>query len=115
VRILGERWDRLAAVADSDIDALQRVLHTELTIMPHPYLREGQRVRITRGPLAGVEGILLRGRPQRGVLVLSVDLLRQSVAVEVDCTVVVPVGAPPAIAHTGSSARANAAASPLCL
>jgi transcription antitermination factor NusG len=115
VRILGERWDRLETVADSDIDALQRVLHTELPIMPHPYLREGQRVRITRGPLAGVEGILLRGRPQRGVLVLSVDLLRQSVAVEVDCTAVVAVGAPPAIARTGSPARANAAPSPLCL
>jgi hypothetical protein len=41
--------------------------------------------------LAGVEGILVRRRPNRGVLVLSVDLLRQSVAVEVDCTAVVPV------------------------
>jgi transcription antitermination factor NusG len=115
VRILGERWDRLETVPDSDIDALQRLLHTELPIMAHPYLREGQRVRITRGPLDGVEGILLRGRPQRGVLVLSVDLLRQSVAVEVDCTAVVPVGAPPPIAVARSPARANAAPSHLCL
>jgi transcription antitermination factor NusG len=59
--------------------------------MPHPHLREGQRVRIEVGPLAGVEGILLRRRPNRGVLVLSVDLLCQSVAVEVDCTTVSPI------------------------
>ena len=60
-------------------------------MLRHPYLREGQRVRITHGPLANVEGILVRSRPNRGLLVLSVDLLHQSVAVEVDCTQVVPV------------------------
>jgi len=40
--------------------------------------------------LAGVEGILLRTKPNKGLLVLSVDLLQRSVAVEVDCTLVVP-------------------------
>ena len=46
-------------------------------------------MRIAAGPLAGVEGILLRVRPEKGLLVLSVDLLQRSVAVEVDCTQVV--------------------------
>jgi transcription antitermination factor NusG len=53
-------------------------------------LKEGQRVRITRGPLAGVEGILTRDNPHKGLLVVSVELLQRSVAVEVDCTAVVP-------------------------
>lgn len=92
VKVLGERWDRLAPIPDAEIEALQRVLNTELPVLPHPYLREGQRVRIDGGPLAGLEGILLRSRPNRGLLVLSVDLLHRSVAVEVDCTLVVPVG-----------------------
>jgi transcription antitermination factor NusG len=92
VRILGPRWDRLTAVVDTEIEALQRIQNTDLTVMPHPYLHEGQRVRIDAGPLAGVEGILMRGRPNRGLLVISVDLLRQCVAVEVDCTLVTPVG-----------------------
>ena len=61
-------------------------------MLPHPYLREGQRVRITDGALTGLEGILVRSRPQRGLLVLTVELLRRSVAVEVDCAAVVPVG-----------------------
>ena len=92
VRILGTRWDELLPVADAEIEALQRIQDADVPVLPHAYLREGQSVRITDGPLAGLEGILVRSRPNRGVLVLSVDLLRQSIAVEVDCTAVVPVG-----------------------
>jgi len=92
VRILGERWDRLASIPDEEIATLQRITDTEVAVLRHPYLREGQRVRIVDGPLANVEGILVRSRPHRGLLVLSVDLLHQSVAVEIDCTQVLPVG-----------------------
>src|SRR5437867_1515887 len=94
VRMLGERWDRLTPVDDVEIEALQRVITANLTLLPHPYLREGQRVRIDAGPLAGLEGIYVRSRPNRGLLVLSVNLVHQSVAVEVDCTTVVPIGRP---------------------
>lgn len=89
VRILGERWDRLAAVPEAEIRAIQGVVRAHLPARPHPYLREGQRVRITQGPLAGVEGILVQVKAAKGLLVLSVELLRRSVAVEVDCTTVV--------------------------
>ena len=88
VRILGERWDRLAVVPERDIEAIQRVVESQVTAMPHPYLREGQRVRITHGPMADVEGILVRTRPGKGLLVLSLDLFQRSVAVELDCTLV---------------------------
>lgn len=88
VRILGERWDRLSVVPDHEIEAIQRVLGARLPVLAHPYLREGQRVRITRGPLAGVEGILVQTVPTKGLLVLSIDLLRRSIAVEIDATMV---------------------------
>lgn len=94
VRILGERWDRLTAIADAEIEAIQRLGETGLAVVPYPYLREGQRVRITEGPLAGVEGILVRNRPKQGLLVLSVDLLQRSVAVEIECNAVDPVDGP---------------------
>src|SRR5205823_1873823 len=58
-RILGERWDRPAIVADTEIEAVRQVLDTGLPILRHSYLREGHRVRITHGPLAGVEGVLV--------------------------------------------------------
>ena len=90
VQILGERWDRLATIPDVEIDAIQRIVGAKVLTLPYPYLREGQRVRITRGPLADVEGILVRTKPNRGLLVVSVDLLQRSVAAHVDCTWVVP-------------------------
>jgi transcription antitermination factor NusG len=89
--ILGERWDCLAAIPGDEIEAIRTLLRARAAVLPHAYLRDGQRVRITRGPLANVEGILVRQKPHHGVLVLSVDLLQRSVAVEVDCTCVVPV------------------------
>src|SRR6058998_2988591 len=58
VRLLGERWDRLDAVPDAEIEDIKRLVHSGLPILPYPYLREGQRVRITRGPLADVEGMV---------------------------------------------------------
>jgi transcription termination/antitermination protein NusG len=86
VRVLGDRWDRLETVPDSEIAAIQRLVASRLPMLPHPYLREGQRVRITRGPLADVEGILVRMNPKKGLLVVSVNLLQRSVAVQLDCT-----------------------------
>jgi transcription termination/antitermination protein NusG len=59
-------------------------------VMPHPYVRDGERIRILRGPLTDVEGILIRSKPNKGLVVLRVALLQRSVAVEVDCTLVTP-------------------------
>jgi transcription antitermination factor NusG len=86
VRILGQRWDRLSVVPDADLEAIQKVLQVRSPVLPHPYLKEGQRVRITSGPLAGAEGILINRRPEKGIVVLSVDLLQRSIAVEIDCS-----------------------------
>src|SRR3989442_9167881 len=60
VTVLGERWDRLAVVPDGDIESVRALSRSDLPSMPYPYLRKGMRVRIARGPLLGVEGILER-------------------------------------------------------
>jgi transcription antitermination factor NusG len=86
VRILGESWDRLDAVPDTEIEALQRLVDSKLPILPHPYMQAGQRVRIKRGPLSDLEGFIVRVNPKKGLLVVSVRLLQRSVAVELDCT-----------------------------
>jgi transcription antitermination factor NusG len=91
VSILGEGWDRRAVVPAREVEAIRRVVHARLPVRPHPYLKKGQRVRITRGPMMDVEGVLLRINDNKGVVVLSVDLLQRSVAVEIDCTATVPV------------------------
>ena len=89
-RILGEGWDRLAVVPEAEVAAIRRLAGSRVPAFAHPYLREGRRVRIVSGPLADVEGILVRSRPEKGLLVLSVHLLQRSVAVEVDGAQVVP-------------------------
>jgi len=89
-RVLGERWDRLAVIPESEMNPVRAAVAAKCRMMPFPYLREGQRARIVRGPLAGIEGILVESRPDRGLLVLSVHLLQRSVAMSVDATTVVP-------------------------
>jgi len=89
-RILGEGWDRLAVVPEAEIEAIRQLAASRVPVFAHPYLREGRRVRIVSGPLADVEGILVKARPEKGLLVLSVHILQRSVAVEVDGVQVVP-------------------------
>ena len=63
VQVLGERLD---VVADGEIEAIQRMLEAGFHVLPPPYSRMVRRVRITRGPLADVEGVLLRAKPNKG-------------------------------------------------
>jgi transcription antitermination factor NusG len=91
VRVLGEGWERPATVEPGEIEAVRHLVDAKVPALPHPYLREGRRVKITSGPLSGLEGLLVRTRPERGLLVLSVNLLQRSVAAEVDWTAVEPL------------------------
>jgi transcription antitermination factor NusG len=72
-----------AVLPDSEIEALRTGLAAQLRAEPHPYLTVGRRVRIVRGPLEGVEGILIRRKNALRV-VLSLDLIMRSASVEVD-------------------------------
>lgn len=82
VRLVGFD-NRPAALPDGEIEALRGVLLHGVHSEPHPYLSVGRRVRITRGALAGMEGVLIR-KKGRVRLVLSIDLIRQSAMIEVD-------------------------------
>jgi transcription antitermination factor NusG len=68
-------------VASSEIHSLQRLTEAAVAMQPCDYLQVGNRVRVEEGPLKGVEGILLGKKAERR-LIISVTLLRRSVAVE---------------------------------
>ena len=72
-----------APLPDSEIEALSNGLAGGVRAEPHPYLKVGRRVRVKYGPLAGAQGILVR-RKDKFRVVLSIDLIMRSVAVEVD-------------------------------
>ncbi|MDP2276587.1 MAG: antitermination protein NusG, partial [Nitrospirota bacterium] len=67
------------------IISLKKLVESKESLDPYPYLKEGQRVRIKMGPLAGVEGVLVERKGQH-LLVLSVDILRQGVSLKIDAS-----------------------------
>jgi transcription antitermination factor NusG len=71
------------AIADEEIQAIENILASGLLAEPYPFLREGQPVRITRGALEGLSGLLVKIK-NHWRLVVSVSLLQRSVAVEID-------------------------------
>ncbi len=79
-----------AAIPDPQIESLRALSASEARMRPHPYLAVGRRVRVSNGPFAGAEGILLRSKG-RLRFVLSLELLARSVALEVDSSDVSPV------------------------
>lgn len=85
-------------VNDSEIEAIRSIVQSGLQAEPWPFLRVGQRVRIERGSLEGVEGILVAIKKTHR-LIVSVTLLQRSVAVELDqdwATPLAPSSRPPA-------------------
>jgi transcription antitermination factor NusG len=72
-----------AIIPDKDISALKRFSEEDLPMDPFPYLKEGQRVYIRSGAFKGIEGFIVR-KDQHCRLVISVDVLQQSVSVEID-------------------------------
>jgi transcription termination/antitermination protein NusG len=86
VRILDGGWSRLTPIPVDEVDAIQRLVHSGVPLFPHAYFHEGDRVRVVEGPLVGIEGLFVREQPNKGRLVLSINLLQASVAVEVDAT-----------------------------
>jgi transcription termination/antitermination protein NusG len=79
--------DSAAEISGEEMEGIRRAVAGSMPIQPHPFLAEGERVRVTRGVLAGVNGMLLR-RKDAYRLVLSIELLGRSAAVEIDTEMV---------------------------
>jgi transcription antitermination factor NusG len=84
----------VAVIPESEIESIRRAIEWGNRVEPHPFLRRGDRVRVISGPLQGLEGILVR-RKNLYRLVLSVELLERSAAVEVDVSSVERVASGP--------------------
>ena len=85
IRLLGSEAGRPDSIPDSQIDTLKKVLANRDELDLYPYLKKGQKVRITKGPLSGVEGELSEKQGKQ-MLVLAVDVLRQGVALTINAS-----------------------------
>jgi transcription antitermination factor NusG len=79
-----------APLPNEQVDAMRASMTRLLRAEPHAYLTAGRRVHVRRGPLQGLEGILIR-RKSVFRLVVSVELIMRSVALEVDASDVEPL------------------------
>jgi len=98
-----------ATIPESEIESVRRVIEWGNRVEPHPFLRCGDRVRVISGPLQGLEGILVR-KKNLCRLVLSIEILERSAAVEVDVSAVERVGGSPYSSPWGREAGINGGA-----
>lgn len=81
--------EAVAVIPSQEMDAIRMAVNSPAQIEPYPFLRCGEKVRVTRGSLEGVTGVLVRKKSLYR-LVLSVEMLAQSVSVEIDAADVEP-------------------------
>ncbi len=78
-----------APVDPVELETLQQAVASGAGLAPWPFLKEGQRVVVARGPMKGKAGVLLKIRDEYR-LIISITLLQRSVAVEIDREAVRP-------------------------
>jgi len=90
VQVLGINGHAIP-IPEQEIEAVRLLVTSTLPFDPHPYLSEGMEVEVTRGPLAGARGMLVRKR-DRARLVVAIHLIQQAASVELDAADIRPVG-----------------------
>lgn len=90
VHMIVSRGPHLGVIPHCEIQNLQIAMAAKHGIEPHPFCRLGERVRIVRGPLRGLEGFLVRQKAACRVIV-SVQMLAQAASVEVHVSELVAV------------------------
>jgi transcription antitermination factor NusG len=79
-------------VPTEQIEAIMKVVHNKLKYDPYPYLGIGRDVMIKRGPLQGIVGkIIDKKKSSKHTLVISIDLIKRSVSIEVDVLDIEPL------------------------
>jgi transcription antitermination factor NusG len=79
-----------AALPEKEIEALRTSLAGGVLAEPHPFLTVGRRMRVKRGPMAGLQGILRRTKSSAR-LVIFVELIQRAMALEIDEADVEPI------------------------
>lgn len=90
VSFVGSRGREPISVPEKEIAAIQAFIKEDIQIDPFPYLKEGARVYVRSGSFKGVEGFIVR-KDRHCRLVISLDLLMQSISIEIDQSCVEPI------------------------
>jgi transcription antitermination factor NusG len=88
-------------IDDEEISAIQTAIRSEIPVEPWHFLEVGERIKLSAGPLAGLEGFLVQADDQKRVVV-GLTVLKRSIAVEVERHWIEP------LVRVGQSAAADA-------
>lgn len=84
VKFVGNPWPHLSAIPERQVESLQLLLGARTAFTEIPYWRSGDLVEVIGGPLRGLRGRVRNDSDKKSRVVVSLDLLRRSVAVEID-------------------------------
>lgn len=84
VKFVGRPWPELSWIPDEQVESLQLLLGSKQPFEEVPFLAEGQQVEVRGGPLQGLRGRVLRATNQKNRVIVSIDLLKKSAALEID-------------------------------
>ena len=90
VNFVGPHLSYPVEVSENEIISIQKFIQEKVSLDPFPYLKQGQRVYVRSGPFKGVEGFVVR-KDSHCRLVISLDLLMQSISVAIDEACVEPL------------------------
>ncbi len=83
VRMVGFKGKPVPA-NEEEISSLMVLDGTDRTVHNRTYMKRGDRVMIVEGPLKGLIGFYLRHNGRRDKVVVSIELLRRSLEVEIE-------------------------------
>ncbi len=89
VQFVCSRGAEPVSVPEKELITIRNFIESDIQVDPFPYLKEGEKVYIRSGPFRGAEGFIVR-KARHCRLVISLDILMQSVSIEIDEACVEP-------------------------
>lgn len=105
ISILGV-GNMLTPVAPEEIDAIRRTVASGLPVEPYRLLQPGEPVRVKKGPLAGIVGVVVNYKGKCRLVITVKALNDRSVSVELDRSAITPLQSPLVMADPRAPARA---------
>jgi len=84
VKFIGRPWPQLSWIPDAQVQSLRLLLENRCQFDEIPYFKAGERVEVITGPLAGLRGQVNGPANPKHRVIVSIDLLQRSVALEID-------------------------------
>lgn len=93
MNVLGWKEKKAPFIPEKQIESLKILVDRSIPLEEHPFLKVGNYVKVIKGPLKGVIGIILNIKSKRK-LIVQIDLLKRATSCEVSADDVIPIESP---------------------